>query len=134
MLPDDVQKALEAYQTAQVYDSALTITANDWNFLLWNGSLHAAKKPKLVKALLAASQEALKVELENTEYRDTLGVARVLAGGKRNRDSAIKDFEFFITNSDNSADRKEQRQRWINALKAGHDPFSEDEIKALLSQ
>ena len=134
MLPDDVQKALEAYQTAQVYDPALTITASDWNSLLWRGSLHAAKKPKLVKALLDASQEALKAEPENTDYRDTLGVARVLAGGQRNRDSAIKDFEFYITNSDNSADQKEQRQRWINALKAGQNPFTEAEIKTLLGQ
>ncbi len=129
---EDVQAALDAYQTAQTYDAALEISADNWNSLLWYGSLHAATAPKLVKALLTASQKALGADANNTSLRDTLGVAKVLAGGKRNWNSAIQDFEFYIANS-NQPD-KEQRQRWIAALKAGQNPLTADEIKTLFSQ
>jgi len=131
---EDVQAALDAYQTAQTYDAVLEISVNDWNSLLWGGSLHAATAPKLVKALLTDCQKALGVDANNTQYRDTLGVAKVLAGGKRNWNSAIQDFEFYIANSNQSAESKEQRQRWIAALKAGQDPLTADEIKTLFDQ
>jgi len=131
---EEVQAALDAYQTAQTYDAVLEISVNDWNSLLWGGSLHAATAPKLVKALLTASQKALGADVNDASYRDTLGVAKVLAGGKRNWNSAIQDFEFYIADPNQSAERKEQRQRWIAALKAGQNPLTADEIKTLFSQ
>ena len=130
--PTDLATAGWGVIFAQTYDAALEISADNWNSLLWNGSLHAATDAKLVKALLTASQKALGADVNNAGYRDTLGVAKVLAGGKRNWNSAIQDFEFYIASS-NQLD-KEQRQRWIAALKAGQDPLTADEIKTLFSQ
>jgi WD40 repeat protein len=130
-----VEEALDSYKLAQNYDPTLEISAANWNSLLWDGSLHAAiqKKPKLIKGLLELSQKALENYSEDHNYRNTLGVAKVLAGGKLRWKSAIKDFEFYIEKTD-SADDREQRQRWIAALKEGQNPLTEDEIKALLGK
>jgi WD40 repeat protein len=129
------QEALDAYQLALSYKADFEISPKDWNTLLWNGSLHAAtqKKPKLVKDLLEASQKALESEPENHSYKDTLGVAKVIVGSKGRMDSAIKDFKFFIEKT-NSAEHKEQRQRWIVALQEGQNPLTEDEIQTLFDQ
>jgi tetratricopeptide (TPR) repeat protein len=130
-----VEEALDSYKLAQNYGPTLEISAANWNSLLSDGSLHAAiqKKPKLIKGLLEVSQKALENYSEDHNYRNTLGVAKVLAGGKLRWKSAIKDFEFYIEKTD-SADDKAQRQRWIAALKEGQNPLTEDEIKALLDQ
>jgi WD40 repeat protein/tetratricopeptide (TPR) repeat protein len=130
-----VEEALDSYKLAQNYDPTVEISAANWNSLLSDGSLHATiqKKPKLIKGLLEVSQKALENYSEDHNYRNTLGVAKVLAGGKLRWKSAIKDFEFYIEKTD-SADDKAQRQRWIAALKEGQNPLTEDEIKALLDQ
>jgi hypothetical protein len=129
-----VQEAIDAYQTAQTYDPDLEISVQDWNNLCWYGVLHGAtqKNTKLVKDVLAFSQKALE-NSEDFNYRDTLGVAKVLTGGKRLWKSAIKDFEYYVQLT-RSLEKKEQRQRWINALKKGENPFTEAEIQTLLNQ
>jgi tetratricopeptide (TPR) repeat protein len=130
-----VQQALDDYELAQNYDRFLEISSTDWNILLRNGSLQAAiqKNTQLIQDLLAASEQALKTEPPNQWYLDNLGVAKVLSGDRSLWESAIENFEFYIEKSD-SAERKEKRQKWIAALKEGQNPFTENEIKALLGQ
>jgi tetratricopeptide (TPR) repeat protein len=129
-----VPEAIDAYQTAQTYDPDLEILAQDWNSLCWYGVLHGAtqKNTKLVKDVLAFSQKALE-NSENLSYRDTLGVAKVLTGGKRLWKSAIKDFESCVQHTD-SLEEKEEYQRWIDALKKGKNPLTEAEIQTWLNQ
>jgi tetratricopeptide (TPR) repeat protein len=129
-----VPEAINAYQTAQTYDPDLEILAQDWNNLCWYGVLHGAtqKNTKLVKDVLAFSQKALE-NSEDFSDRDTLGVAKVLTGNKRLWKNAIKDFEYYVQHT-SSVEEKEQRQRWINALKKGENPFTEAEIQTLLNQ
>jgi tetratricopeptide (TPR) repeat protein len=129
-----VPEAIDAYQTAQTYALDLEILAKDWNNLCWYGVLHGAtqKNTKLVKDVLAFSQKALE-NSEDFRCRDTLGVAKVLTGDKRLWKSAIKDFEYYVQQTD-SVERKEQSQRWINALEKGENPLTEAEIQTLLNQ
>lgn len=118
--PADVQAALDAYQTAQTYDAELNISTGDWNALLWYGSLHAAlhDQPNLGKQLLTASQAALDADPNNTTYRDTLGVAKVLSGDKRRYKSAIQDFEFYVANFNNYSG-----SRWCEVRAEAYNPY-----------
>jgi hypothetical protein len=43
---------------------------------------------------------------------------------------AIEDFQVFIKSTD-SDEEKKQRLGWINALKAGKNPFTQEEIEKL---
>jgi hypothetical protein len=64
------------------------------------------------------------------EIRDSRGIARALTG---NTKGAIEDFQAFVTWTKDKKD-KLQRQRWVNALRAGQNPFTPEEIKSLLNQ
>jgi hypothetical protein len=46
---------------------------------------------------------------------------------------AIGDFQEYVKDV-NDRVKKSQRQRWINALQAGKDPFTDEEIKTLFYQ
>lgn len=64
---------------------------------------------------------------KNGDIRDSRGLARALTGDTQ---AAIEDFQAFVdwTNND---EQKAQRQRWIEALRAGEDPFTPEEIDRL---
>jgi hypothetical protein len=62
--------------------------------------------------------------------RDSRGLTRALAGKSQ---GAIEDFEFFIEKTDNEAHKK-QRQAWVQALRAGQNPFSNEELESLRGQ
>ncbi|MEQ9548299.1 MAG: tetratricopeptide repeat protein [Coleofasciculus sp. G3-WIS-01] len=75
-----------------------------------------------------ACEKAVALAPENGEFRDSRGIARALTGDKQ---GAIEDFQAFIE-STNWEEGKKQRQGWIDALKAGKNPFTEEEIEELL--
>lgn len=116
-------------------DATLKISAEDWDVLLWNGTLEASfhDQPNLVKDLLSAAQTAL-AEQNNISYKKTLGVAKVLSGNKRRWKSAIQDFEVYVASSNLSEERKDQLKRWIESLSNGQNPFTKKEIQILLAQ
>jgi regulator of sirC expression with transglutaminase-like and TPR domain len=60
--------------------------------------------------------------------RDSRGLARVLTG---NTSGAIEDFQAYISQTDDK-DKKLQRQRWINALRVGKSPFTNEELTKLI--
>jgi regulator of sirC expression with transglutaminase-like and TPR domain len=77
-----------------------------------------------------ACEKAVALAPEDGEIRDSRGVARALTGDKQ---GAIEDFQAFIKRSDNN-ELKAQRQGWIDALKAGKNPLTPDEMKSLLNE
>jgi len=79
---------------------------------------------------LNACEQAVALEPENNGIRDSRGLARALTG---NITGAIEDFQAFI-NSTNDKDMKAQRQRWIDALRAGQNPFTPEELQSLRGQ
>ena len=58
------------------------------------------------------------------------GVAKAITGDIK---GAIEDFEYYIKKVKDAV-KKSQRQRWVDALRAGDDPFTEEEIKTLFYQ
>lgn len=117
----------------------LTTPAQFWNALCWSGSLrgHAAE-------VLKACEQAVALEPGNGIMRDSRGLARALTG---NIDGAIEDFQAYIHWLENEEkkpqpqfpiktlqEKKSQRQRWIDTLRMGENPFTPEEIKGLSKQ
>ena len=46
---------------------------------------------------------------------------------------AIEDFQEYMKKAKDTV-QKSQRQRWVDALRAGEDPFTDEEIKTLFYQ
>ncbi|WP_017716207.1 AAA-like domain-containing protein [Kamptonema formosum] len=120
-----VREAIAAYAQAQKLAPALEISAGFWNSLCRYGSLH-----RHATDVMFACEKAVALAPENGSYRDSRGVARAIAGNKK---GAIEDFQAFIKWTD-SADDKSQRQRWIDALRANKNPFTDEEISRLLKK
>lgn len=113
---------MTAYQNAQERDARLTIVASEWNQLCRIGSLwgHAAE-------VMAACEQAVALAPDRGNIRDSRGLARALTGDVA---GAIDDFEAFVawTGGDRS---RVQRQEWIDALRAGENPFTSEVLRAL---
>ncbi|HAA29589.1 MAG TPA: hypothetical protein DCE56_20235 [Cyanobacteria bacterium UBA8553] len=77
---------------------------------------------------MQACENAVTLAPTNEEFRDSRGIARALTGDKQ---GAIEDFQAFLASTDLNEERKKQRQGWIDALKAGKNPFTPEEIENL---
>ncbi len=118
----DISGALEAYRSAQEQDARLTITAGNWDQLCWNGSLwgHAAE-------VMAACEQAVALAPDHGGIRESRGLARALTGDVA---GAIDDFKAFVAWTGNDRSRA-QRQDWIDALRAGRNPFTKELLERL---
>ncbi len=121
----DIEKAVAAYTEAQKLDPTLEIPATVGNNLCWWGSLwgNAAE-------VMDACETAVALDPENAMFRDSRGLARALTG---NIAGAIEDFQAFVDWTDNEK-KKLQRQHWIEVLRAGENPFTEEEIESLFNE
>ena len=117
-----VREAIVAYAGAERLDPTLKISAERWNSLCWFGSPW-----KHADEVMFACERAVALQPEDWNVRDSRGVARALAG---NTKGAIEDFQALIKGTDNQK-WKLQRQRWIDALRSGKNPFTDEEIKML---
>ncbi|MEC4817873.1 MAG: ribosome assembly protein 4, partial [Scytonema sp. PMC 1069.18] len=118
-----VKDAIEAYKKAQKLDEKFDKNAEFWERLCWYGSLR--KQPADV---MFACEKAVKLAPKSGYIRDSRGVARAMTG---NIQGAIEDFQAYIAETDDK-DTKSQRQRWIKELRAGKNPFTDEELKRLL--
>ncbi|MDZ7957817.1 MAG: tetratricopeptide repeat protein [Aulosira sp. DedQUE10] len=121
----DIKKAISAYAEAEKLDPKLEISADDWNSLCWDGSLHG-----YAADVMFACEKAVTLAPTDGGIRDSRGLARALTGDTK---GAIEDFQAFIQSSDDSK-QKSQRQGWVNALNAGKNPFTESELEKLRQQ
>jgi hypothetical protein len=120
-----VKEALAAYREAQTLKPTWKLPSESWNTLCRYGSLHGQ-----AAEVMKACENAVTVAPENGTFRDSRGIARAMTG---NTAGAIQDFQAFIK-STGSDEEKKQRQGWIDALKAGNNPFTQEEIKRLLPE
>ncbi|WP_026098035.1 WD40 domain-containing protein [Kamptonema formosum] len=121
----EVKEAIAAYEQAQKLDPALEITADSWNSLCREGSLH-----RHAAEVMYACEKAVALAPENGDIRDSRGIARALTG---NTQGAIEDFQAFIKSTED-VEAKLQRQGWVDALEAGKNPFTDEEIERLLKR
>ncbi len=120
----DAELALKHYQQARELDSELAkASAWDLNTICWYGNLQG-----YANQVINACEMAVKREPNHGGVRDSRGVARVLLG---DYSGAISDFEAFIQWTDNELE-KTQRQGWVDALRQGKNPLTEEVIKELL--
>ncbi|WP_449240171.1 WD40 repeat domain-containing protein [Coleofasciculus chthonoplastes] len=122
----NVQDALAAYDKAQRIDPTWQISAQSWNTLCRYGSLH-----KEAATVMDACEKAVALAPKNGNFRNSRGLARALTGDNQ---GAIEDFQAFIEWADSESYEEDikQRQGWIDALKAGKNPFTEEELENLL--
>jgi regulator of sirC expression with transglutaminase-like and TPR domain len=77
--------------------------------------------------LFHSCEKAVVLAPKDGEFRDSRGIARALTEDKQ---GAIEDFQAFIQSTDWDESKK-QRLGWIDALKAGKNPFTQEEIEKL---
>ncbi|WP_228055797.1 pentapeptide repeat-containing protein [Lusitaniella coriacea] len=121
----DVDAALAAYQEAQNLDPNLEISARFWNALCWFGSLH-----NRAPDVLFAGDKAVELEPDYWRYRESRGLARASTG---DISGAIEDFQATLDSGsfDDSEKEQQQRQGWLDALRAGDNPFTPEVLAAL---
>jgi acetyl esterase/lipase len=117
-----IEEAVAAFRAAPELDARLTLTAGNWNALCWQGGLWG--QPEQV---IQACDRAVELDPEHLEYQDSRGLVRALLG---DTERAIQDFEFFLERIQNP-NRKAQRQGWVDALRAGENPFTPELLAAL---
>jgi uncharacterized protein YjbI with pentapeptide repeats len=122
VISGDVGGAIAAYIEAQTLDPNLEISAFYWNILGWFGSLHDRGND-----VLFACEKLVELE-ESAVSQDARGLARALTG---NFVGAIEDFEAAINSGELKGEILEKRQRWLEALKSGINPFTPEELEAL---
>ena len=137
---DALVLAGDRVRAEQLYRAALQAAieakeARSANSVCWLGSIDgfaALVKPACEQAVQLAS------EVERDRIRDSRGVARALTGDVA---GAAEDFgglvEFLKQLPDLTVDFQailRRREDWIAALKAGHNPFDEQSLKALRSE
>jgi tetratricopeptide (TPR) repeat protein len=118
----NVKDALAAYAEAQRLYPTLEISDVSWNTLCWEGSLwgHASE-------VMTACKQAVSLSPEEGYIHDSRGLARAQTG---DIDGAIADFQAYIGQLRDEKKRS-QRQRWIDALRAGQNPFTPEELERL---
>ncbi|WP_366514155.1 AAA-like domain-containing protein [Moorena sp. SIO3I6] len=115
-------KALSLYKEAQQLDPNLEIYAYSWNQICWFGSLHG-----YAADVMDTCEKAVAKAPEDGGILDSRGLARALTGDTA---GAILDFQAFVDWTDNDK-WKAQRQQWIDELRAGKNPFTEEVLKDL---
>jgi hypothetical protein len=101
------------------------------NSVCWLGSVD-----RLAAVVLPAGARAIELadEEHKAYYRDTRGLARAIAGYKK---EAIEDFPAFIDWADNHklySDKISKRKEWIKQLEDNQDPFSDSVLLELRSE
>ncbi|MBD2295236.1 pentapeptide repeat-containing protein [Anabaena sphaerica FACHB-251] len=116
-------EAIQAYNQALSIDPNLQISAESWNILGWFGTLHGDPAD-----VIYACENAVASEPEDKIWQDSRGLARALTG---NLTGALTDFQSAVDSNalDYSEVDKQRRLRWIEALKAGLNPFTPEELE-----
>ena len=93
--------------------------------------------------MIFACEKAVQLAPENGHIRDSHGLARAMTG---NRLGAIEDFQALIKYFDEIESKLDeedklqwhqhilQRKRWIEALRNGANPFTEEELERLRNE
>ncbi|OLT61943.1 hypothetical protein [Moorena bouillonii] len=126
----EITKALSLYKEAQQLDPNLEINANYWHEICWFGSLHGYAAEVIdacEKAVAKASKNVLFYKIK-ARFKQSRGLARALTGDTA---GAISDFQAIVDWTGNDK-WKAERQKWIDELRAGKNPFTEEVLKVYL--
>lgn len=77
---------------------------------------------------MRACEQAVALAPENCDIRNSRGLARALTG---DIEGAIENFQAFVNVIIEPKWSRAQRQHWIEALRAGENPFTPEELEKL---
>ncbi|CCQ49135.1 MULTISPECIES: hypothetical protein [Crocosphaera] len=127
---DKIEQALIAYKTAEEFYPELKIDSESWLTLCLRGTLN-----KQVNDVLFACENAVKTSTEKDEIelaKGVRGIAKALTG---NFDDAIKDLEILISNPNIlDYELKTKFKQWIETLKKGENPFTDEVLEELKNE
>ncbi|SJM93055.1 hypothetical protein CRENPOLYSF2_3060001 [Crenothrix polyspora] len=123
-----ITEAISEFNQIDQMDNQL-ISAKSWNKLCWDAAVNGHAAQVVLNACEKAVRTATAVD-NIWELQDSRGLARALTG---NSQGAIEDFEVFILKT-NDEKLKKQRQAWVQALQAGQNPFTKEELATLQDQ
>jgi WD40 repeat protein len=133
----DPEKTVQVYMKVSM--DFPDLVSSTWNSLCWESTLAMASAPdqrKKLRAITPACEKAVGAS-PTPGVRDSRGLNLALVGLTEKNPSlirrAIDDFNAYIAIAVDPA-RKQQRQKWIDALNLGQDPFSSDELRLLVGQ
>lgn len=137
LIMGNINKALEIYNAVdsrirQRYGDRY-ISANILNKICWLSCLHGFCNYEIVRI----GHRAVRLKSDRGNYHDTLGVALAMCNHKGNKNEAIEHFKFALKSPDFKSIPtyiKERRERWINELTNGNNPFTIEELQTLLRE
>ncbi len=117
-----IDEAIAQFENAQKLDADLKIDARSWDKICWYGGLY-----KHAEKVMFACEKAVALDPKDGYVIDSRGVARALTG---DFEGAIKDFEMFVELTNNE-EEKAQLKGWIESLKKGENPFTDEVLEGL---
>jgi dipeptidyl aminopeptidase/acylaminoacyl peptidase len=132
----DIKAALVAYDEAIKRNPNITVSAGSWATLCWNGSIYNSAKD-----VIFACDNAIKLEPDSNYYLQRRAIAKAIAG---QNDEAIGDFEgylkqiynrklksllFVIEGANYLSFGDKEVQGWLEELKAGKNPITEEKLE-----
>jgi WD40 repeat protein len=96
-----------------------------FNRTCWFGSIYGYEED-----VLEYCEQAVALAPTEAAFIDSRGLARALTG---DYSGAVADFQYFVDNYDDP-ELVNQRREWIEALKAGKDPFTTEVLEMLKGQ
>ncbi len=128
-------QAEQNHQAQQTFEQAVQVARQATSPILSNGVCWWGSLSGQAEVVLPACERSVELASEDDTgfYLDSRGVARALTGDYL---GAIEDFEAFMQWSRRNPGSqinimKLERQRWINMLKEGRNPFDEATLQAL---
>jgi len=118
----DIKPAVAAVRKALGLDPALTLPAESWNELCWNGALWGQGTD-----VMFACDRAVEADTGSGSL-DSRGVARVQAG---DLDGALQDLRAVVEAAELDEALLAQRRAWIAALERGDNPFTAELLAGL---
>lgn len=122
-LYNQVEKAITEFNNKKDLDQRLEVSANSWNALCWSGTLNG-----FANEVMPACEKAVTLDPEEGQWRDSRGLARALI---RDMEGAIEDFQYAVNSEGLGESQLPKRQRWLESLQAGENPFTSEELEAL---
>jgi len=122
----DVDGSLVAFKKALALDDPdRQVTAREYNSICWLGSV-----ARRAQEVLPYCEKAVSLAPEAAYIRDSRGLGRALTGDYK---GAIEDFQYYV-DVEEGGSYAESRVFYIEELKAGRDPFTDEELAILWDQ
>jgi TonB family protein len=118
----NISDAQTAYSAALELDSQLNGSLQFWYALCWHGSLWGNADD-----VMFACEQAVALDPLLANPREARGLARALTSDYA---GAIEDLEQSAARA-NTGEEKAQRLSWVETLRSGQNPFTEDVLRAL---